>query len=355
MEHALLLSCSAAMGIKVLYCLSMAGWKVSIALDQPFSPLRRSRHVAGTLELSNLSQTPSGTLAAAIDDYCRTRNISVILADAIAAAGRLNELQPLLRTPSYAPEPPHRLAHIHDKWLFYQTLKDSFPMPRTVLFNDPSDLNERSVEWVGRPFILKPLNGESGHGIRRFDTCRDALAYQGTPGKYRTLPLLIQQYIPGSDFGYSVISDKGKVIIDDIQYRDENDVRRFCTNDAIRSLCREIIAKLNYSGPAFIDLRQDQDTGQFYPLECNCRFWSTMTANAWVGINYADIAAQITLGGNLNLETSQQSTYYLPGTIMRYFIRPQNLLKVSKPNWLGFLQAVGDPFPHVINILRPNG
>lgn len=343
------------MGMKVLYCLSMAGWEVSIGVDRPSSPLRWSRYIAGTLEISNLSQTASEALAATIDNYCEARHISVILADAIAAAGRLNELRPLLRTPSYAPEPSHRLTQIHDKWLFYQALKDTFSMPRTVLFKEIADLNERSVEWVGRPFILKPLNGEAGHGIRQFDTCRDALAYQSTPGKYRMLPLLIQQYIPGADFGYSVIADRGKIIIDDVQYRDENDVRTFCTNDDVRSLCREIIGKLSYSGPAFIDLRQDRDSGKFYPLECNCRFWSTMTANAWMGTNYADIAAQIALGTNLNFELSQPLTYYLPGTIVKYFTRPRNLLKISKRNWLGFFQAVGDPFPHFFNILHGDG
>jgi hypothetical protein len=101
----------------------------------------------------------------------------------------------------------------------------------------------------------QPLNGEPGHGIRRFDACSDALTYQSTPGKYRALPLLIQQYISGPEFGYSVIADRGKIIVDDVQYRDENDVRTFCNNEEIRNLCRAIIKKVNYSGPAFIDLR----------------------------------------------------------------------------------------------------
>src|SRR5215831_18590222 len=161
-KHALLLTRSAAMGIKVLYCLSMAGWRVSIAIDRTSSPLRWSRYVTGTLDLADLDNTDLPGLAQTIDDFCKTRGRSVILGDAIPAAAFLNALQPLLHTPSYAPEPAHRLSRIHDKWLFYEALKEHFPMPRTALFSDVSDLNERIVEWIGRPFILKPLNGEAG-------------------------------------------------------------------------------------------------------------------------------------------------------------------------------------------------
>jgi len=343
------------MGIKVLYCLSMAGWRVSIAVNHASSPLRWSRHVAGTLDLSSLSHMDRAKLADLVDNYCARKGISVILPDAIGAASLLHELQPFLHTPSYAPESAQRLSDIHDKWAFYQRLREYFPMPRTALFKEASDLNQATIDRIGRPFLLKPLNGESGHGIQCFDTCGDALTYQRTPGKYRTLPLLIQQYIPGSDFGYSVISDKGNAIIDDVQYRDENDVRTFCDNEDVRMLCRAMIAELNYSGPAFIDLRQERDSGQFYVLECNCRFWSTMTANAWMGINYADIAACMALGTTLNPGRSRLSTYHLPGTIAGYFKRPHNLVKVSGPNWLGFFQALTDPLPHVLNTLYQDG
>jgi hypothetical protein len=76
-----------------------------------------------------------------------------------------------------------------------------------------------------------------------------------------------------------------------------------------------------------------------------------MTANAWTGVNYADIAACVALGSELDFRRSKPSAYHLPGTIARYLKRPQNLLKVSRRNWLGFLQAVGDPLPHVLNTL----
>jgi predicted ATP-grasp superfamily ATP-dependent carboligase len=344
------------MGIKVLYCLSMAGWKVSIAADRLApSPLNWSRYVAGVLNIPNLMSTDRAALARSLDNFCQRKGISVILADAIAAAGLLNELQVLLETPCYAPEPSNRLAQIHDKWLFYEEFKDFIPMPRTALFKNVSDLNESTLDWVGRPFVLKPLNGEAGHGIRRFDACSDAVTYQRTPGKYRALPLLIQQYISGPDFGYSVIADNGRAIMEDVQYRDENDVRAFIDNKNTTILCRAIICKLNYSGPAFIDLRQDKVSGQFYPLECNCRFWSTMTANAWMGINYAEIAACRALGTGFTLGSSRLETYHLPGTIAGYFKQPHKLFRVSGRNWLGFFQAVTDPLPHVLNAVYQYG
>ena len=351
-KHALLVTRSAPIGIKVLYCLSMAGWRVSIAVDGAPSLLRWSRYIAGTLELPDINQTDRVTLADSIDDYCTRKRVSVILGDAIGAAGLLHELRPLLRTPTYAPEPSRRLQRIHNKWAFYQQLRDSFPMPRTALLNSVRDLNANVVDWVGRPFLLKPLNGEAGHGIRRFDGCEDAVRYQKAPGKYRSFPLLIQQYIQGRDFGYSVISDKGNVIIDDVQSWGSDDVRMFCCDEQVRTLCREIIAKLNYSGPAFIDLRRDEQSGRFYPLECNCRFWSTMTANAWMGINYPNIAVYMALGIEFKVDPGQLAVYHLPGTIARYFVRPWNFLQISRRNWLGFFQAISDPLPHVLSALH---
>jgi predicted ATP-grasp superfamily ATP-dependent carboligase len=346
-QHALLLARSAHVGSKVMYCLSMAGWKVSIASADTPSPLRWSRHVTGTLNISTFDGIAHDTHSAAINDYCKTAGVSVILADVIPTAGLLHDLRPHIHTPSYAPEPLERLTQIHDKWRFYTVLKTDFRMPRTALITSLSDLDEATVDWVGRPFLLKPLNGEAGRGIRYFETCSDAISDQATSRNYRALPLIIQQYIDGENFGYSVLAKNGHALADDVQYWGSDDVRTFCRNEEVTSLCRSVIMKLNYSGPAFIDLRKDKNDGQYYPLECNCRFWSTMTANAWMGMNYADLAARATLGEELRFGPPQLSTYHLPGAILGYVKRPRNFLKVSRRNWQGFFQVVSDPLPHL--------
>lgn len=309
--------------------------------------LRWSRYVDDTLLIPDLRELDAATLASIINEYCTKWNVSVVLADAIPAAGQLYELQQQLRVPSYAPEPLQKLMRIHDKWAFYEQLSSRFPMPRTALIQNADDLDNQTAERIGHPFLLKPLNGEAGHGVEYFSNRHEALTYLHQPGKYREYPLIIQQFITGQDAGYCVISDNGRAIVDDTQFRDANDVRTFCHSDEITELGRAIIHELKYSGPAFIDLRKDASTGILYPLECNCRFWSTITANAWMGINYPDVAACIAIGRELPATKMTLSTYHLPGTVIRYFGRPRGLLRISRRAWAGFFQAMTDPLPHL--------
>jgi hypothetical protein len=84
------------MGIKVLYCLNNRRLEGVHRQRSSLLTITMSRNVAGTLEVSNLSRADSVALAGTIESHCRSERISVILADAIGAAGLPNELQLLL-------------------------------------------------------------------------------------------------------------------------------------------------------------------------------------------------------------------------------------------------------------------
>jgi hypothetical protein len=100
-----------------------------------------SRNVVGTLEVSNLSRADSVALAGTIDNHCKSELISGILTDAIGAAGLLNELQPLLQTPSAASASSRRLTQIYrgegnPEWpvqgAWRDTLSVESPEPTTI-------------------------------------------------------------------------------------------------------------------------------------------------------------------------------------------------------------------------------
>lgn len=224
-------------------------------------------------------------------------------------------------------------------------------MPRTNLLSAWEEIGEDLLEHVGRPFLVKPREAESGHGVKVLNGADELRSYLAEPGPHKELPVILQQYVPGEDIGFSVLAENGRVLVWDTQRHGDGDVREFFALEEARRVGFELVRHMSYSGPAHIDMRRDPETGTVYALECNCRFWFTVTANAWTGINYPDLAAR--RHGSQIMESSfpgpLESTYFLPSTLLRKMKRPWGLSGVTRNNWRGLWQAVSDPLPHLLS------
>jgi predicted ATP-grasp superfamily ATP-dependent carboligase len=100
-------------------------------------------------------------------------------------------------------------------------------------------------------------------------------------------PFLVQEYVPGHDVCASVLAKDGKVLCWTIQIRDPRGGVLFIEHPDILQAVRRICANLHYSGLAHFDLRMEKQGGPFRFLECNPRFWGTLTASTFAGVNFA--------------------------------------------------------------------
>src|SRR5699024_4225225 len=124
------------------------------------------------------------------------------------------------------------------------------------------------------------------------------------------------------------------------------DILEFAHNEKALDLVRRIVKAANFSGVANIDLRIDEKSGEIKVIECNPRFWYTLQASLWRGLNFVAAGLDLAQGRNIMTVPPDNGRYYYHGHIAKKILfRPGEWRNVPGYNWHGFLQAVTDPVP----------
>ncbi|MBN2163792.1 MAG: ATP-grasp domain-containing protein [Pontiellaceae bacterium] len=193
-------------------------------------------------------------------------------------------------------------SRIDNKWHFHE-LMTSFDIrvPRCILPDrDPERLTDQLSNWTF-PVMIKPHHGKGGYGIRKCNGIDEVLAaLDAAPDDE---PMLIQEFIPGTDMGCSFISHQGRIAAHTIQqtmiHQNQSYTSglgiRFRKNEVISGMIADFARKSNWSGVGNMDLRIDERTGNVYVLELNPRYWQTLLGSLAMGINFPDMHCRLTM------------------------------------------------------------
>ena len=190
-----------------------------------------------------------------------------------------------------------------NKWRFHQFCKErGLNVPATKLVASKEDLDFASTaQEIGLPFIVKPLDQHGSAGVCVISSEQGYRERILDDEAYRFSPLLVQRYIRGIDIGLNLLSIGGKVQAIAVQRRDypqnEEARIRFLPNEYLRNAAFVICADSCYDGVMNVDARIEERTGLAYLFEVNPRFWVSLSASVWCGLNFV---AE-------NLEREQQS------------------------------------------------
>ena len=240
---------------------------------------RWSRHTLAEGEDASLLQHIHA--AHAIDPQSR------IIAVDCAAAHALNRIRAELPAP-LAPMPSaQHLALMEDKWQFHRFCqRQSLPTPLTLCFSDKQALHYKALSSaLGPVFVIKPTNLAGSQGVRiisseaQFD--EEILLNED----YRFSPLLAQQFIAGEDIDISLLAVNGKVKTLATQ-QVSGSVVRFVSSPELETLATRLCASSGYDGVMHIDARIQQGSGRIWLIESNPRFWASLTAALWCGLNF---------------------------------------------------------------------
>ena len=220
--------------------------------------------------------------------------------------------------------------------------ENNIPHPKTMIANNDyiSALKDLSF-----PILIKPSYSEGARGIRIVESKNELLnILPNHIAEYGECS--IQEYIE-NDHYYNVMlyrTSDGKYsnhVITNIKrfYPIKGGSSSLCTtieNDALLSICKNLLDKLNWVGFADFDVLEKGD-GDFRIIEINPRVPASVRAAAISGINYGEIIVKNTL-------TSDLPNYiYSPGKHLRYlgldiawFISSPTRFKTS-PSWFNFL------------------
>lgn len=204
--------------------------------------------------------------------------------DAIRMTNRVRERLSL----NIAPIPmTATLDMFDDKWRFHQFCKQhQIPVPATRLFAAKEELSYQALAAeFSVPFVIKPVDQAGARGVQIIRSNLQFERLVRDNDAYQYAPLIVQQYVEGSDIDISLLADRGQVGAFAIQQAKDATVE-FVHNPDLEQLAMKLCRLSAYHGVMHIDARVDSRTGKVVLLESNPRFWASLNASVACGLNF---------------------------------------------------------------------
>jgi len=296
---------------------SLAAESIRTDLMSP-QPLRWSRLSRYSNQYSACSMEdllcPGSAFADRINRYCNEHRIEIVIPVDVLPTACLAKIRQRLHIPVF-PIPEFGVIRlVNNKWQFKQMLDQlGIPTPQTFVVDDERDLRSRNIQF---PVVIKPLDRCGTRGVKRLDCVKDIDTYFADERNTAYRPLLIQEYLPGDDVCTSVLAVDGRLRYWTMQTRTPQGGVRFIEQAGILQAVSDICGYLKYTGLAHFDLRMDQRSNEFKFLECNPRFWGTLTASTFAGVNFAVLGICTALGRPVQTDTAYQRHLRLPAQVI---------------------------------------
>jgi predicted ATP-grasp superfamily ATP-dependent carboligase len=209
--------------------------------------------------------------------------------DAIRLINRVRDRISVKSTP--IPDLP-TLEMFHDKWRFHQfCTRHGLRVPETRFIGPKSNLDFDAIaSELGVPFVVKPVNQTGSLGITIVASRAHLEQSVRDNDGYRYAPLIAQRYIDGKDMGLSLLSFHGRLSAFAIQQLNGSRID-FVPNSYLAQTAETLCSTSSYHGVMHVDVRIERSTGEIFLIESNPRFWTSLTAAAWCGLNF--VAASI--------------------------------------------------------------
>jgi len=275
-----------------------------------------------------VTERPTESVRAGLEEhlsYFPARYEQVIIAD-----------EPLLRTFTVRPATPllarlapvtadaEKLAMMLSKVTFSQTaLAAGLPTPEFRVLPAAGDL-QREL-WGGKPFVIKTEESLSGSGVH---VIRSAGDLEQAKALLQSVPLLIQQYIPGRVGATAVYFQNGEPKCWFSYYLCRNWPNANSASSAIQVVWRKdihpILQKLGdmtgYTGLCGLDWVLDPATGKALVLEINPRPTPGLHASHLAQVCFAEAISQ-SLDGKALFQPAAKCSSRM------YRLFPQNLFR----------------------------
>lgn len=235
------------------------------------------------------------------------------------------------------------------------SLLTEFGLPSAKIYNlktlEPEVLDPHTF-----PYLLKPISGSSGLGIKKIDT-KTLLTEEkknATSDEY-----ILQEYIPGYDIDCSLLAVDGSIKAHTIQQGIESNGFTFPTaiyfskNRALYDLVERLISVTRYSGIAHLDFRFDERDTQYKLVDFNARYWFSLLGSTAAGINFPYLHCLAAMGISFEYPEFKECIY-LMGRKALSFNRKKYRVNRSKRVSIhsDFLNRLKDPLPEILRLAK---
>lgn len=298
--HALIVSVDDHFAYWGAVCLDVAGLDVSVMAARAWGVTRLSNRPKSyaSCGIAPLRRADPAFLDG-LDEYCAAHRIDWIVPADLPATLMVAKGRDRLRSARLFPvAEPSLIEMWNDKATFGALLlRLGLPTPPFWLLSSPTELPPPSLPF---PLMVKPPRGEGGKGVQRFDRRTDLLDALPGLGARLGWPLLLQEYIPGTDIDLSALADRGRIAAWTIQRRAPGgiDLLEFVEHPRVLEIGSELIRRTGFHGLVHFDLRLDERTGEPMLIEANPRFWSSIRHSMWMGVNFPALGLELAAGGD---------------------------------------------------------
>lgn len=342
----------------VLQCLSrIKNLKVYILSNDPWARIRFSRDATQFISYAN-KKGDEGILTAILDAVKMTRVDVVLPVDSYtirllsSRGGAISQLTSIVPLPNI-----NELDIAEDKWLLSGWLKENnIACPSTILYHTDHTFDE-ALSNFSFPVLIKPRKGSGGVGIEFFDN--PSALYRFCKEHITSEEYIIQSFINGYDIDCSILCAGGKILAYTIQKGFMYSNKRvswpsgidFLYDEATFNIVKELAEKFNWSGIVHIDLRYDEKDKQVKIIEMNPRFWASVSASTFAGVNFPYIACLAALNRDLPKVEFQPKRVVRSGAAIR--ILAQHMVHRKQKDLYfdnSFIEfSLRDPLPNVVS------
>lgn len=281
-----------------------------------------------------------------INDYCMTNGIEIIIPADMPSLNELNSIRSTLSSPLFLLDDPSKIDLLNNKNTFYEWMNiNNISTPYTQLLTELSGNNLKETY----PIVIKPTNDGGGNGVRVIRSANELFLHLSSGLPYTKPPLIIQDYISGTDIDVSVLAKNGSIAAYTIQKWCDKGILEFIDNDEALQIAKKIVKLLDYSGLAHFDMRIDSRTQKVYVLECNPRVWGSMAASFMMGVDFMGMGIKLTSSDIQSKPLTYKKGYYvLIGTIGRALMK-WNWKYFSFATFRNIFDVLSDPLPYLIS------
>jgi predicted ATP-grasp superfamily ATP-dependent carboligase len=204
--------------------------------------------------------------------------------DAIRLVNRVHGTLKVNTTP--IPSLP-TLEMFDNKWNFHQFCSGlGLPVPETLHFASKDAMNFKAiVSGIGLPFVVKPLDRAGSTGVHVVHSAEDFEASILCNPAYQYGPLIAQRFIRGDDIDVSFLAVGGKMSALAVQQATGSRIV-FRPNPSLAAMASALSDASAYHGVMHVDARVEEGSGKVWLIESNPRFWASLTASVWCGLNF---------------------------------------------------------------------
>ncbi len=269
----------------------------------------------------------------------------------------ISEHKPLLeKYIKVASEEYNKVLMVHDKQIASRFIEElGIPVPKTYQARNPSEL-EQIVETLEGNAVVKLPDSYSSKGLKEYQGSVEEMIGDYSENYGFDFPVgqfpLIQQRIDGSLHDTTAFSVAGspKGILSQIRMMPETlkagsgIINKTTLEPIIIEYTRLILEKLSWTGHIELDWIKEKETGKYYFLEINPKFWGTNQLTISAGFDFPYWSVQ-----NLMGEELQEVKDYRVGRTFRWLeLEIVSIAKYSKGvehfvNWAKFFLRFLNP------------